>query len=62
MAIIKDSFMMGAIIITIAAIVGFAAHIITKTSDSPIEEIAEQVINYELGLPKGTIDLSKDKK
>lgn len=62
MLVMKDNFMMGAVIITIAAIVGFAAHFITKTPDSPVEEAAEAVIEYELGLPKGTIDLSKEKK
>ena len=57
-----DRFMVSAAIIVIASIFGFAAFFITKTPDSPIEEAAEAVIDYELGLPPGTIDLSGEKE
>lgn len=56
----KDNFMIGALIVVISLIVGYTAFVVTKTPDSPIEQIAEEVIDYELGLPPGTVDLSKE--
>ncbi len=48
------------IIVAIAAIVGAAALFVTKKPDSPVEQMAEAVIDKELGLPAGTVDFSKD--
>lgn len=47
------------IMIVIAALViGFAASRISKTPDSPIEEVSEELIERSLYLPDGSIDLS----
>ena len=45
-----------------ALIIAMVAYVITKTPDSPVEQAAEAVADYELGLPQGTIDISKEKK
>lgn len=57
-SVLKDGFMVSAIIIVIAIVVGCAAHFVSKTNDSPLEEAAEAVIENQLNLPNGTIDLS----
>ena len=58
----KWNFMEKALILIIALITAYCAIIITQKPDSPVEEAAEAVINYELGLPPGTIDLSNEDK
>lgn len=50
------------VIVVVAAVIGIGAAIITKTDDGPIEQAAEEVIDYELGLPPGAIDLTKPAK
>ena len=48
------------IIILLAAIlVGAGAHFISKKNDSPIEQLAEQVIQNQSGID---VDFSKDSK
>lgn len=46
------------LIVAICAIGGIGYGVITKTHDSPVEEFAEEIIEKELNLPKGSIDLS----
>lgn len=50
------------IIIAIAVIIGGGSAYITKKDDGPIEQIAESVIDKELGLPSGTVDLTPNSK
>lgn len=50
------------IIIAIAAAVGLGSFFYTKKADNPIEQAAETVIDYELGLPPGSVDLTPDVK
>lgn len=59
---IRGDFMSTPIIVIIAIFVAIGALFITKQANSPVEEAAEEVIDYELGLPPGTINLSKDLK
>jgi hypothetical protein len=49
------------IIAIIAAIIGVGSFYYSKKSDGPVEQIAERVIEQELGLPKDSVDLSPDK-
>lgn len=51
----------GIIIAIIAAAVGVGSIFISKKNDGPVEQIAERVIEQELGLPKDSVDLSPDK-
>lgn len=51
------------ILIILAAIAaGIIANKVTHTSDSPVEEIAEEVIEMEIGAPAGSIHLSPQSK
>ena len=50
-----------ALIVIVAAVVGFGAYFVTKTPDSSVEQVAESVIDYELDLPQGTVDLTPEK-
>ncbi len=50
------------VIIAIAAIVGICSFFITNKADNPVEQAAETVIDSQLGLPPGTIDLTPEKK
>ncbi len=50
---------MVAVIILIAGAVGFTAHLISKTNDSPAEQAAELILKEELGVD---IDFSADAK
>jgi hypothetical protein len=45
------------VIICIAAVVGLSSVIITGKEHNEVEQISEQVIDKELGLPSGTVDL-----
>jgi len=45
------------IIVTIALVIGAASIVITKTNDSPIEQIAEAVIKQQTGLD---VDISPE--
>ncbi len=50
------------IILAIALAVGIGSVYITKKDDGPIEQIAEGVIESELNLPKGSVDLTPNSK
>jgi hypothetical protein len=52
------------IIVVCAAIIGLGSVFITKKKDNPVEEAAEVVIEKELNLPEGSVDLTPgdDKK
>ncbi len=54
--------MQAALVVFIAAVIGFGAFFITKRNDSPVEQAAEAVIDYELGLPPGAVDLTPEVK
>ncbi len=56
----KGNIMATIIIVILAFVVGFSSYLITDKADNPIEQAAEAVIDYELGIPQGTIDLSKE--
>ncbi len=56
----RDNFMTGAIIAIGAIIVAFCAYFVSKVPDSPVEQAAEAVADYELGLPQGTIDITPE--
>jgi hypothetical protein len=45
------------IVICLAAIVGLGSIIVTGRDHNEVEEISEEIIDKELGLPKGTVDL-----
>ena len=57
----RSNFMTSAFIVIGALIVAFCAYFVTKNPDSPIEQAAEAIADYELGLPQGTIDISRGK-
>jgi len=50
------------IAIVLAAVIGVGSYLYTKKSDGPVEQAAESVIDYELGLPPGSVDLTPDVK
>lgn len=50
------------IIVSIALIIGGISAYITKKPDGPIEQIAESIIDKELGLPSGTVDITPNSK
>ena len=50
---------LGIFITAIALIVGWSAHYFTKKIDTPLEQVAEQVIEKESGI---TIDFSEEDK
>ena len=49
-----------AILVTIAVVVGFSSFFLTGKPDQVVEEIAEDVIENQLGLPDGAIDFTPD--
>ncbi len=51
--------MMAAIILIVLAAIGFSAHLITKTADSPVEQAVEFFIQEETGIP---VDFSAELK
>jgi hypothetical protein len=52
---------MNAIIIAVVvSVVGIGSYFITKKPDGPIEEISEVVIEKQLGLPDGSVDLTPE--
>jgi hypothetical protein len=51
-----------AIIIALCAIFGVGSYFVTKKADNPIEQVAERIMESELGLPKDSIDLTPEKK
>ncbi len=55
-----EKFMQTTVIVLIALIVAVCAVFMSKVPDSPVEQAAEAVMDYELGLPQGTIDISKE--
>ena len=54
--------MVAGIIIALCAIIGVASYLYTGKADNPVEQIAERVIEDELGLPKDSVDLTPQKK
>lgn len=50
------------VITIIAALIGLCSYAITQNADNPVEQAAEAVIDAELGLPPGTVDLTPSKK
>jgi hypothetical protein len=42
----------------VAAVIGVGSAVYLKQDDAPIEEVSERVIEYQLRLPDGTIDLT----
>jgi hypothetical protein len=59
---VMESFISNLIIVLIGLVVGIAAHYICKTADCPLEDSAEAIVDYELGLPPGTVDFEKHKE
>ena len=45
------------LIVAVCAVVGIGYGAVTHTHDSPVEEVAEEIIEKELNLPKGSVDL-----
>jgi len=58
----NNGFVEVVVIVAIAVIIGMISIFATKKDDSHIEEIAESVIEQQLGLPPGIIDLTPDSK
>lgn len=54
--------MVAAIIIALCAVIGVGSYVYTKKADNPVEQIAERIMESELGLPKDSIDLSPESK
>jgi ABC-type sulfate transport system permease component len=50
------------IIVALALVIGGVSAYVTKKDDGPIEQIAEAVIDRELGLPPGTVDITPNSK
>ncbi len=48
------------LIILIAAIIGIASAYISKKPDNVVEQVAERVIELELRMPVGSIDLTPE--
>lgn len=51
-----------ALIVVVSLMIGVASVFITKKDDQVIEELAESVVEKELGLPSGSLDLTPDSK
>jgi len=50
------------IIILVSVVIGSGYYYYSGEDDSPIEEVAEHVIEQQIGLPSGSIDLSPSSK
>jgi hypothetical protein len=50
------------IVAGLAAVIGIGAAVVSKSDDGPIEQAAEEVIEAELNLPKGSVDLTPKSK
>jgi hypothetical protein len=48
------------IIVVLAAILGIGSALYTHKKDGPVEEVCEAIIEKELNLPDGTIELSPE--
>ena len=57
-SILKIKGVVAGIIVAMATIIGVGARILGGEPNSPLEQCAEAVIDYELGLPQGTVQLS----
>jgi hypothetical protein len=51
-----------AVIIILCAIVGIGYSYLTHTDDSALEEMAEMIIEEEIGLPDDSVDLTPSSK
>ncbi len=51
-----------AIIIALCVAFGMGSYFFTKKADGPIEQVAERIIETEMGLPKDSIDLTPGTK
>lgn len=58
----NNGFVEVVVIVAIAVVVGMISIFATKKDDAPIEEVAETVIEQQLGLPSGSVDLTPDSK
>jgi len=54
--------MVAGIIIALCAIIGVASYFYTGKADNPVEQVAERIMETELGLPKDSIDLTPGTK
>lgn len=50
------------IIVALALIIGGGSAFLSKKDDGPVEQIAESVIENQLNLPKGSVDLTPKSK
>lgn len=57
---LANGFATIAVLVGVAVVVGVLSIVIVKQDDQVIEEVSESVIEMELGLPQGTIDLTPD--
>lgn len=55
-------FIFAPVIAILALIVAVVALYLNKGQESPVEQAAEKIIDVELGLPPGTVDLTKELK
>lgn len=53
-----EGFATVAVILVVAVVVGVGSVLLVKKDDQPIEEVSEFVIEKELGLPQGSVDLT----
>lgn len=51
-----------AVILAIALVVGVVSVFVVKKDDAVVEEVSESVIEKELGLPQGSVDLTPRSK
>lgn len=51
-----------AILVVVALVVGLGSIFVVKEDDQVIEEVSESVLEKQLGLPEGSIDLTPDSK
>lgn len=54
----NQGFVTVAVMLVVAVVVGVASVLIVKKDDQPVEELSEFVIEKELGLPQGSVDLT----
>jgi hypothetical protein len=54
--------MTAAIIILLCTLVGVGSYLVTKKADNPVEQVAERIMENQMGLPKDSIDLTPEKK
>jgi len=50
------------IVVAIAIVIGGLSSYFTKQDDGPIEQVSEAIIENQLKLPKGSVDLTPNSK